>query len=113
MLQRTKARHFRRSEAEINLASNQKDTGTIPGLAQWVKEPGVATSCGVGHRCGRDPSLLWLWCSRQLQVDSTPSLGTSICHGCSPKKTKKIKITKARKAHVNKPKVMSGGDNCY
>ena len=19
-------------------------------------------SCGVGHRCGSDPSLLWLWC---------------------------------------------------
>ena len=19
-------------------------------------------SCGVGHRCGSDPALLWLWC---------------------------------------------------
>ena len=19
-------------------------------------------SCGVGHRCGSDPELLWLWC---------------------------------------------------
>ena len=19
-------------------------------------------SCGVGHRCGSDPLLLWLWC---------------------------------------------------
>ena len=19
-------------------------------------------SCGVGHRCGSDPKLLWLWC---------------------------------------------------
>ena len=19
-------------------------------------------SCGAGHRCGSDPSLLWLWC---------------------------------------------------
>ena len=19
-------------------------------------------SCGVGHRCGLDPALLWLWC---------------------------------------------------
>ena len=19
-------------------------------------------SCGVGHRCGSDPMLLWLWC---------------------------------------------------
>ena len=22
---------------------------------------GVAMSCGVGRRCGLDPSLLWLW----------------------------------------------------
>ena len=20
-------------------------------------------SCGVGHRCGSDPQLLWLWCT--------------------------------------------------
>ena len=24
--------------------------------------PGVAMSCGVGHRWGWDPELLWLWC---------------------------------------------------
>ena len=46
-----------------------------------------------------------LWCSLQTQLgsgvavalvqassnssDSTPSLGTSICHGCGPKKTRK------------------------
>ena len=22
---------------------------------------GVAVSCGVGHRCGLGPALLWLW----------------------------------------------------
>ena len=22
---------------------------------------GIAVSCGVGHRCGLDPVLLWLW----------------------------------------------------
>ena len=32
----------------------------IRGLAQWLKEPGVAVSCGVGLRLGLDPSLLWL-----------------------------------------------------
>ena len=21
----------------------------------------IAVSCGVGHRCGLDPELLWLW----------------------------------------------------
>jgi len=36
--------------------------GSIPGLAQWVKERGVSVSCGVGHRHGSDLALLWLWC---------------------------------------------------
>ena len=22
---------------------------------------GITASCGVGHRCGSDPTLLWLW----------------------------------------------------
>ena len=35
--------------------------GLILGLAQCVKD-GFAVSCGVGHRRGLDPELLWLWC---------------------------------------------------
>ena len=51
--------------------------GSIPGLAQWVKEgSGVAVSCGEGHRCDIGS------CSSDL----TPSLGTSVCHGCGPEK---------------------------
>jgi len=41
----------------------------------------VAMSCGVGRRCGSDPELRGCGVGRQL--------GTSICHGCGPKKTKK------------------------
>ena len=37
--------------------------------------------CGVGHRCGLEACT----CSS----DSTPSLGTSICYACGPKKQKK------------------------
>ena len=44
----------------------------VPVVAQWLTNPtrnhevagsipGVATSCGVGHRLGSDPALLWLW----------------------------------------------------
>ena len=35
---------------------------SIPGPAQWAKDPGVAVSCGIGCGCSSDPELLWLWC---------------------------------------------------
>ena len=44
-----------------NPTKNHEVAGSVPGLAQWVKGSGVAVSCGVGCRCGSDPTLLWLW----------------------------------------------------
>ena len=46
--------------------------------------------CGVGHRCGSDPVLLWLWCRpAATALIRLPSLGTFICCRCGPKKIKK------------------------
>ena len=34
----------------------------IPGLTQRVGQgSGIVVICGVGHRHGSDPALLWLW----------------------------------------------------
>ena len=56
-----------------NLTRNDEVAGSIPGLDHWVK----------------DLALLWLW-RRQAATAPIrpPSLGTSICCGCSPEKTK-------------------------
>ena len=72
-----------------NPTSICEDVDFIHGPTQWVK----------------DPALHDLWCKSQMQLgshiavaavkagcyrsDSTPSLGTSICHRCGPKKINK------------------------
>ena len=70
--------------------SLHEDVSTIPGLAQWLKDlalpksaaqiPNVAKiccccGCGIGLSCSSN---------------STPHLGTSICHRCSHKNKKKV-----------------------
>ena len=49
-----------------NTTSIREDAGSTSGLIQ----SGVATSCGIGHRCGSDLALLWLWCSMQHTSDT-------------------------------------------
>lgn len=46
----------------MNLISTHEDVVSIPGLTQWVQVSSTAVSCGVSHRQGWDPALLWLWC---------------------------------------------------
>ena len=53
-------RSSHRGSVITNLTSIREDVGSIPGLVG--QGSGVALSCGVNHRCGLDPTLLWLWC---------------------------------------------------
>ena len=98
----------------LHMIENLHDQG-VSIIAQWVKDlmslwgcrfnpcplsvgkrSGLPASCGVGHRCGSDSVLPWLWCRLQLKLQIqlqylTPGLGTSTCHRCSNKKRGKRK----------------------
>ena len=76
-----------------NPSRNHEVAGSVPGLAQWVKDLVLAVSCGIGRRHSSDLALLWLWhrlaaaaLIRPLARELPRASGAAL-------KSKKIKIT--------------------
>ena len=76
------------------------------GFNPWARSVGsgssVAMSSGGGHRHSSDLILPWLWC----RPDSTPNLGTSICHRCAPKRDPPKKLFLSRDTQINTFRIM-------
>ena len=80
------------AQEKKNSTSIHEDTGSILGLAPWIKGSRVAVSYGVVRRRGLDLALLWLWCRLMATApDSTTNKGTTTCHGVAQKRKRKKK----------------------
>ena len=84
--------------AVMNPTSIHQDSGSIPGLTQWLRIRRCRDLwCGSQMRFGSRAAVAVAWTS-SCSSNSPPSLGTSICLGCGPKNQ-----TKNKQKHFHGP----------
>ena len=71
--------------------SIHKDMSSIPDLAHWIKDLALLQAAAWITDVARIPCGCGCGIGSSCSSDSTPHLGISIWHRCSPKKKKKKK----------------------